>query len=114
MKPGGHRIKGKAFELEIAHRLEGIFPDARRRAMQARGGREGADLDKTPGFWIEAGHGKRMDPVKKWRQAQADSQALKSDDWPVAITKRDHGEILVTMRLEEWIKLVTIAAKELS
>ena len=114
MKPGGQRVKGKAFELNVAHRLRAVFPDARRRGFQARGGHEGADLDCTPGWWVECGHGKRMDPVKKYQQAVEDCIFAKSDDWPIAITKRDHGEILVTMRLEEWIKLVTIAAKELS
>ena len=114
MKPGGQRIKGKAFELEIAHLLEPVFPDARRLAMQARGGREGADIANTPGWWIEAGHGARMNPVVKFNQAAADVLAAKSDDWPVAVTKRNHGEILATLRFTDFLKLVEICQKELS
>ena len=112
MKPGGQRIKGKAFELEIAHRLQPLFPDARRRAMQARSGREGADIDCVPGWWIECGFGIRMDPVKKFLQAAHD--CADSDDWPVAITKRNRGPVLATMDLETFLKLIEIAAKELS
>ena len=105
------RRKGAEFEVAIAHALRRIFPDARRRAMQARGGSEGADIDCTPGWWIECGFGRVMSPAAKLEQAIADLTArdktrvryMHEHTIPVAITKRNRGEVMATMRLEDWI-----------
>lgn len=114
MKPGGQLRKGKAFERKVVAELRRLFPDACRRAMQARGGREGADIDFTPGFWIECGHGKRMDPVTKLAQAIADSaNAPRRGSLPaphpvipLAITMRDRGEMVATMRLTDLVDVL--------
>ena len=110
MKPGGQRAKGIAFELLVADILRSTFPTVRRRAMQARGGREGADLENTSGFWIECGHGKRMDPVKKWNQAANDCISGTPENAlgpiAVAITRRDRGPILATIHVSDLIRLL--------
>ena len=103
------RNKGKRGEREACELLRPLFPDVRRRAMQARGGGEGADLDNTPGCHVEVGIG-NVNPRAKWEQAIADEHAARSrGDFakePIALTRRDNGTWLVTMSAEAWMRLV--------
>lgn len=116
------RMKGKRGEREAAEALRDLFPDVRRTAMQARGGGEQPDLANTPGWWIEVGVG-NVNPRAKWEQAakdtfqgceEVDEDARRVSVWerqvPIAITKRDRGEWLVTMSLSDWKRLVRDAA----
>ena len=112
------RDKGKRGEREACEALRDLFPNVQRTAMQGRGGHEGADLKNTPGFHIEVGVG-RVNPREKWEQANADAfpghedvdvDARRIETWhrhvPIALTKRDRGEWLVTMSLEDWKEIV--------
>lgn len=105
------RRKGARGELEACEMLRRIFPEVRRRAMQSRGGHEGADLDNTPGLHIEVGIG-GVNPRAKWEQAWADSGG--DDTWPgapmaVALTRRDHGQWLITIAAEDFMTIVELA-----
>ena len=109
------RNKGKRGEREACDVMRPLFPDVRRRAMQSRGGSEGADLDGTPGWHVEVGVGARVSPLEKLRQAVEDCGP---DYWqgiwanpptntvPIALCKRDREGWTVTMRAEDWIALV--------
>ena len=109
------RDKGKRGEREACEVLRSLFPNVRRRAMQSRGGSEGADLENTPGWHVEVGVG-RVNPREKWEQAErdacwevADGYACPSPsahDRPIALTRKDRGEWLVTMSVEDWCELV--------
>lgn len=116
--------KSKVFERAVVELLRAVFPNVRRRAMQARGGHEGADLDGTPGWWFECSHGKAVSPIAKWEQAWRDldsstSEALEQgllgmydlETIPAAITKRDRGEVLATLALVDLVDLIEKAEK---
>jgi hypothetical protein len=114
MKAGGHREKGKRGEREAAEILRRIFPKVRRRAMQSRGGHEGADLDNTPGLHVEVGFG-NVNPRAKWEQAERDAfdamRETETDVIAVAMTKRNRGEWLVTLSADAFMRLVELARK---
>lgn len=108
------RDKGKRIELAACEVLRPLWPDVRRRAMQSRGGNEGADLDGTPGYHVEVGGGKTVSAAAKWEQANEDMRAFeesvppefRKDTVPIALTKRDRGPWLVTMSAEAFVELV--------
>lgn len=111
----GSRRKGASAEREAAEVLRPIFPDVRRKAMQARGGAEGADLENVYPYWVEVGVGKAVSAIAKWEQAARDLAAdvsgyltdgEKPERVPIALTKRDRSEWLVTMSAEAWCDLV--------
>lgn len=109
------RHKGKRGEREACDVLRRIFPSVRRRAMQSRGGHEGADLDNTPGLHVEVGLGLSVNPRSKWEQAFTDWDSL-STAIPVAMTKRTNGphhlrRWLVTIDVEAFKDLVLLARK---
>lgn len=100
--------KGKRGEREACDVLRPLFPDVRRKAMQARGGHEGADLENTPGYHVEVGVG-AVNPATKWEQAHRDALAehgTLGEVTPIALTRRDRGEWLVTMSAETWMQTI--------
>ena len=99
------RRKGHDYEREIARRLRGLFPDAKR-GWQTRGGsEEECDIEGIP-FRLEAKHHKSFPSVKAaLRQA-----ARKEGDGPcVAVVKQTYGVQVVAMYLDDWLELVTKA-----
>jgi len=100
------RDKGARGERQAADLLRPLFPNVRRRAMQARGGRvEGADLENTGGWHVEVGVG-RVNPRTKWEQARHDSQG--GEATPIALTKADLEPWLVTMPAETWLAMLRL------
>ena len=106
------RDKGKRGEREACDLLRPLFPDVRRKAMQSRGGSEGADLENTPGWHVEVGVG-RVNPREKYEQAVNDlsAEVVRANGRgdhkrPVALTRKDRGEWLVTMSAARWMDLV--------
>lgn len=109
------RRKGGVGEREACEVLRPLWPDVQRTAMQSRGGGEQADLANTPGFWVEVGRGKSVSPTAKWEQAKEDvglgyyagcAADPPSNTVPIALTRRDRGEWLVTMHVDDFIRLV--------
>ena len=97
------RTKGAVFEREVANLMRSIgYADAKRGIGQARSGGEVPDVDGTP-WWIEAKHRKAIDVHGAYQQG-ADA----SDDRRevLAVTKRDRGEVLVTMSFATFARLV--------
>lgn len=96
------RRKGVRGELEACEVLRPLFPNVRRKAFQARGGNEGADLENTPGYHVEVGIG-NVNPATKAEQAFRDCNDIELT--PIALTRRDRSRWFVTMSVEEFIKL---------
>ena len=98
----GARIKGANFERQLAKLIsEKTVLSAKRGLGQTRGGGgEISDVD-IPILHIEAKRHKRCNI--KAALGQAITDANDNGKIPVAITKDDRKEILVTMRFEDWI-----------
>src|SRR3990172_7908207 len=79
------RRKGKAWERQVVNRLKAIGIDAKRGWWQSRSGSEIPDVI-APKFWIECGHGDKMDGARKL--AQAIKLCGQKSLIPVAITRR--------------------------
>ena len=109
--PGGAgvRLKGHNFERSIANLLtEKLEVDFARGLGQTRsGGAETADVVSTsiPRLHIECKKGKKTNIKGALAQAHEDIRASKEDRVPVVITQDDRQDILVTMRMQDWIVL---------
>jgi hypothetical protein len=100
----GARIKGANFERQLAKLITENTPLIAKRGLgQTRGGgSEISDVD-IPLLHIEAKRHKRCNIKAALEQAIAD--AKNNGKIPVAITKDDRREILVTMRFCDWINM---------
>lgn len=100
----GARTKGAAFERELAkYFTENTKLTAKRGIGQTRsGGAEVSDVD-MPIIHVEAKRHKRCNIKAALKQAIEDANV--NGKIPVAITRDDRAEILVTMRLDDWIDM---------
>ncbi len=99
MKPGGQRIKGRAFEQKIARILKYIWPESRRGIQFRDGGKEASDIIGTP-YHIECSKGGES-IWAKWEQANNDAKLL----FPIVIKQRDREEPVVMLSLQQWLEL---------
>jgi hypothetical protein len=92
------RTKGHNFEREIARSLKDVFPEAKRNLEYQEG--EGVDIANTGEFSIQCKVGKsfRIEPALK--------EAVKPNKIPLAITKKDRSDIIVSMYYEDFRKLL--------
>lgn len=104
----GSRVKGSRFERELANLFtEKLGVEFKRGLGQTRsGGKEVSDIYSESAEWlhIEAKRQKRCNIKAAMQQAILDTKESKKT--PVVITKDDHSEILVTMRLEDFLCLL--------
>ena len=100
----GARTKGAAFERELAkYFTENTKLTAKRGIGQTRsGGSEVSDVD-MPIIHVEAKRHKRCNIKAALRQAIDDANI--NGKIPVAITRDDRADILVTMKLDDWIDM---------
>lgn len=96
------RDKGKRGEREVAKRLRPLFPGARRGIQSRGGGAEAADV-VVPHLHVEVKLGASPNIRAALAQAIADS---KPGLWPVAYTRRDREDWIVTMRAEDFEELL--------
>lgn len=97
------RRKGKVGERAAKTLLGALYGDARRGLSQARGA-EVPDVDGCP-WWVEVKRG-RTSPSAAMDQAERDRAAAGDARPPLALTKRDRKDWLVTMRFEDFAALV--------
>lgn len=76
-----------------------------RRGNQTRFGHDDSDV-KTPHFWVECKHHKRVDIKKAMRQAVDDMNRKGLDIIPIAVTRDNGKPIYVTMELSHFKDLV--------
>lgn len=95
--------KGARFERQLA----GIFREhgytARRTAQYCGNTGDASDVVGLDGIHIEAKHQEKMQ-LYEWME-QAERDAAKSGNMPVVFHKKNNAEILVTMRIEDWLRM---------
>ena len=100
--------KGKRFELDIAHILKDHGFDARRTAQYCGNTGDASDVVGLPGIHIECKAQEQM-RLYEWME-QAIRDAEKSQKLPAVFHKKNYADILVTMRLEDWLTLYKASA----
>ena len=106
MKNG--RTKGKRAELELARVLRDYGFDARR-GQQYCGANGDADVVGLPGVHIECKRVERLNLEDAVAQAQRDAR---TGEMPAVMHRRNRGQWLVTMTLEDWMELYKEAQNE--
>jgi hypothetical protein len=101
----GARLKGANFERELAKYFNSHFAqmNAKRGLGQTRGGGEEIADVEMDYIHVEAKRHKRCNIKGALNQALEDCKS--KEKIPVAITKDDRKPILVTMLIDDWIKL---------
>ena len=101
-KPINSRAKGARFERTLASKLRDYGYDCRR-GQQFCGANGDADVIGLPGIHIEAKAVERMQ-LYDW-MAQAKRDAVGTGNLPTVFHKKNNAPILVTMELDDWMKL---------
>lgn len=95
--------KGARFERHLASLLREYGYEARRTAQYCGNTGDASDVVGLRGLHIEAKHQETMRLYEWMSQAKRDSEG--TGRLPAVFHKKNHAEILVTMRLEDWIYL---------
>jgi hypothetical protein len=95
--------KGKTFERQIAIKFRELYPDSRR-GYQFRDGSDAPDV-VVGEWWIECKRSK-VQTNPKAALAQAIKASEGSGKKPIAVTKDDRSDILVTLRLDDFLPLL--------
>lgn len=104
--PINSKRKGARFERDLAKKFrEYGYNDARRTAQYCGNTGDASDVVGLPGLHIEAKHQERMNLYDWMAQAVRDAEAGGGKQIPVVFHKKNHAEILVTMRIEDWFGL---------
>ena len=97
------RRKGAAGERELAHKLNDYGYNTRRSVQYNGKAEDGqADLLGLPGIHIEFKRVEKLNLYDAMAQAIHDA---KEGELPAVFHRRNHCEWLVSMRLDDWIKL---------
>lgn len=92
--------KGKRAELEVAALLRSHGYDAKR-GVQYKGGQDSPDVLGLDGVHIEVKHVERLNIHEAMAQADRDS----GDNMPVVVHRRNRTPWLVTMHIEDFLRL---------
>ena len=95
------RQKGKRGELELSHKLQEYGYDTRR-GQQYCGANGDADVVGLPNIHIECKRVQNLNIYNAIKQAQNDSN---SNELPAVFHRKDRQEWLVTMTLDDWMKI---------
>ena len=95
--------KGKRGEVELTHKLNDYGFDTRRSVQYNGKADDGqADLLGLPGIHIESKRVEKLNLYDAMAQAIHDA---KDGELPTVFHRKNHCEWLVSMRLDDWIKL---------
>lgn len=98
--------KGARFERALAKTFrEYGYADARRTAQYCGNTGEASDVVGLPGLHIEAKHQETMRLYEWMSQAIRDAAAGGRNCLPAVFHKKNNADVLVTMRLEDFMKL---------
>lgn len=95
------RTKGKVGERELAGYLKEYGYDCRR-GVQYCGRNGDADVVGLPGIHIECKRVERLDLTAAMDQSKRDAR---EGEMPTVMHRKNHCEWLVTMRLEDWMRI---------
>lgn len=95
------RQKGKRGELELSHKLQ-EFGFETRRGQQYCGSNGDADVVGLPGIHIECKRVEKLNLEAAMEQAESDAN---DDETPVVVHRKNRTPWLVTMLLEDFIRL---------
>ena len=102
--PINSKRKGARFERELASIFRDYgYKNARRTEQYCGKTGDASDVVGLPGIHIEAKHQETMQLYKWMAQAVRDSE--NTDKLPCVFHKKNYSDILVTMRLEDWMRL---------
>ena len=96
--------KGKRGELSVVHILKEHGYDAHRTAQYCGNTGDAADVVGLPGFHLECKHQERME-LYKW-YAQAVNDSAKSGDTPIVVHRANNKPWLVSLSLEDFLKIL--------
>ena len=97
------RQKGARFERQLAGMFRNYGYQARRTAQYCGNTGDASDVVGLPGIHVEAKHVEQMRLYEWMEQAERDSKG--TGQLPAVFHKKNHAEVLVTMRLDDWIQL---------
>lgn len=98
------REKGKRFERFLAGYFKDYGYDAHRSAQFRGNTGQAADVEGIPGIHCEAKHQERMQLYDWMQQAVSDAEKA-GDGKPTVFHKQNGKDVLVTMRLDDWMDL---------
>lgn len=105
--------KGARFELEIAHYLQAHgYPSAHRTAQRCGKTGDAGDVEGIAGLHIECKHVERLNLYSAYHQAVRDNDAKNAGDIPVVVHKKNRETTLVTLSLDDFIKIFSTYNKE--
>ena len=105
------RDKGARFERYVANILKPVFgQNVTRSSGQCFKGDTRADVD-CPTLWVECKVGKRPNIKAALEQAEEAARSSNSNKKCVAICKWDRESPIATMRLEDFIEMLSCAIK---
>ena len=98
--------KGARFELEVAHYLQDHgFPGTHRTAQHWGKTGDAGDVEGVPHLHIECKHVEKLNLYNAYHQAVRDNNAKNAGDIPVVIHKKNREETLITLSLDDFIKI---------
>lgn len=97
--------KGARFERSLASKFREYGYEARRTAQYCGNTGDASDVVGLPGIHIEAKHQETMRLYEWISQAKRDAENGGKGNLPAVFHKKNNAEILVTMRLEDWMNL---------
>lgn len=100
----GRRQKGHQFERDIANLLKKYFPDAKR-GYQSRNQIDLVPDVEIPHFFVECKRGKQTNIKAALRQA-LEKRSKGDDRIALAVCKDDRQDATVTLRLQDFLKLL--------
>lgn len=100
--PLNSKRKGSAGERELAAKLREYGFDAKRNQQYTGGGVDTPDVSGLPGIHIEVKRTERLNIYEAMAQAVRDAAGKKL---PAVFHRRNRGRWMVTMELDDWMRL---------
>ena len=92
--------------MEIAHYFKDHgYPDAFRTAQHCGKTGDAGDVEGVPHLHIECKHVEKLNLYNAYHQSVRDNSAKNTDDIPVVIHKKNRETTLVSMSLEDFLKI---------
>lgn len=105
--------KGARFELEIAHYFKDHgFSDAHRTAQHCGKTGDAGDVEGVPHLHIECKRVEKLNLYSAYHQSVRDNSAKNAGNIPIVVHKKNREETLVSLSLDDFIKIFSTYKKE--